>query len=90
MIVFQDLLNFVVLHQHQISFVYETCNKELGDWMKAQSTTWYSHFLMTKYNEDSRWIKHLRITQKFVKQLVNKLKPFMEEKNATYNCAISL
>jgi hypothetical protein len=40
-------------------------NKDLGDWVKVRSTTWYSQFHVTKYN-DSNWMEHFKVSRDFV------------------------
>jgi len=88
MIMFQDLLSFVVSHEYWMFFIYKTLwNKKFGNWVKTWSITWIFHFLMTQY-EDFRWIDHFRITCKFVEQLIAKIKHFVEKKIITYKCAI--
>jgi len=32
--------------------------KEVGDWVKAQNTIWYSNLFMIQY-ENQRWVEHL-------------------------------
>ncbi len=60
--------------------------KEFSNWVKVRFTTWYSHFLMTQYN-DSQWIEHFRIGRGFVIHLFSKLKHSME-KNIHYQCVV--
>ncbi len=80
MIMFQDLLSFVVSHGYWFFFIYKIFwNRKFGNWVKTWSITWIFHFLMTQY-EDFRWIDHSRITCKLVEQLIAKLKHFMEKK----------
>ncbi len=55
-------------------------SRELGDWVKVQSITWYSHFLMMQYN-NLRGIGHFRVSKNFVHHLTKKLKHFMERNN---------
>jgi hypothetical protein len=52
--------------------------EEVGDWIKAMNTTWYSIFLMAQYN--NKWVKHFCVTKKIVLQLKKKLIPLMEKK----------
>jgi hypothetical protein len=71
---FETMVNAMILHSYRISYVYELllCQK-LGDWGKARSTTWYSQFFMTQY-DDKRWIEHLQINIIFLRQLTKRLK----------------
>jgi hypothetical protein len=75
--IFQTLLNYVVLHEYQMSLVYDLMlTMELSDYVRIRSTTRFTHFLMMQYN-DFKWIEHFRIMRKFVRQLTKKLKPLM-------------
>lgn len=43
--------NLVVVHQYRLSCNFEILmSKKLGDWVKVQNITWYSNFLMIKYD----------------------------------------
>jgi hypothetical protein len=47
-IICHNFLSSIVLHHCQLSFIYKSLfDQELGDWVKARSTTWFSQFLMT-------------------------------------------
>jgi hypothetical protein len=48
--------------------------------IKVKSTTSYSHFLMTQYN-DERWIKHVHVNKNFMQCLTWNLRPMVEKKN---------
>jgi hypothetical protein len=47
---------------HHFKFFFKNFDllmmKEVGDWVKAQSTIWYSNLFMMQY-ENQRWIEHL-------------------------------
>jgi hypothetical protein len=64
-------------------------SKKLGDWVKAQNITWYSNFLMIKY-DNQRWVEHFHITHEIALQLTEKLRPLIEEKNTKYKVAIPI
>jgi hypothetical protein len=55
---FETMVNAMILHSYRISYVYELllC-QELGDWVKARSTSWYSQSLIIQY-DDKRRIEH--------------------------------
>lgn len=40
-------------------------------------------FLMMQY-DDFKWIEHFIVMRKFVRQLIEKLKPLMQKKDTTY------
>ncbi len=46
--------------------------KEVGDWVKAQSTIWYSNLFMIQY-ENHKWVEHLCI----IKEVFQKLRPLI-------------
>lgn len=87
-VTFQTMLNFLMLHQYKLISTFDLLfEKDLGDWVKARSTTWYSQFLMSQYS-DPRWIEHFRVSKEFVFQLTMKLKHFMEKKDMHYRCVV--
>ncbi len=81
------MLNSLMLHQHRSTSINLLFEMDLGDWVKARSTTWYFQFLMSQYN-DPRWIEHFRVSKEFVFQLTMKLKHLMEKKDMHYMCIV--
>ncbi len=61
---------------------------DLGDQVKARSTTWYSYFLMIQY-DNSRWIEHFKMIMDFVSHLTIKVKHLMQ-KDTKYRFAIPM
>ena len=59
----------------------------LGYWIKSRSTTCFSRFVLEVYNDD-RWSLFFRITEDFVLQLSNQLRPYVQKNNATCCLAI--
>lgn len=60
--VLKNIINALLLHSYKISCIsYLLLNQDVGDWVKARSTTWFSQFLMMQYN-DKRWIEHSRVS----------------------------
>jgi len=47
-------------------------SKEVGDWIKAMNTTWYSNFLMAQH-DNKRWVEHFCITKNIILPLMKKL-----------------
>jgi hypothetical protein len=86
--IFETMVNAIILHSYRISYVYELllC-QELGDWVKARSTTWYSQFLLTQY-EDKSWIEHFQVNRTFVRQLPKRLKWKMQKHDTNYKCIV--
>ncbi len=84
----QTMLNSLMLHQYKLISTFDLLfEKDLGDRVKARSTTWYSQFLMSQYS-DPRWIEHFKVSKEFVFQLTMKLKHLMEKKDMHYMCVV--
>jgi hypothetical protein len=82
------MLNSLMLHQYRLTSTFDLLfEKDLGYWVKARSTTWYSQFLMSQYN-NPRWIEHFKVSREFFFQLTMKLKHLMEKKDTHYRCVI--
>ena len=60
---------------------------DLGFWVKPQSTTWFSRFLMAEY-DDRRWLEMFRMTKASVFALVDLLAPHVRRKDTKYRVAI--
>ncbi len=70
--VFNALKNANILHQYWLICNFELLmSKEVGDWIKAVNTTWYSNFLMAQY-DNKRWVEHFCITKNIILQLTKK------------------
>ncbi len=88
--VFNALKNPNILHQYWLIYNFELLmSKEVGDWIKAMNTTWYSNFLMAQYN-NKRWVEHFCITKKIVLQLMKKLIALIEKKDTKYRATIPI
>ncbi len=62
---FQTMLNSLMLHQYILTSTFDLLfEKDLGNWVKTRSTTCYSQFLMSQYN-DPRWIEHFKVRKDF-------------------------
>ena len=61
---------------------------DLDFWMKPRSITWFSQFLLGKY--DDRWIHLFRITNSATFALVELLKPAVARQNTKYQLAIPM
>ena len=60
---------------------------ELGYWVKPRSTTWFSRFLLSEY-DDRRWIQMFRMTKHAVFALADLLAPHVYKKDTKYRLAI--
>lgn len=50
-VLFFQMMNVLIFNMYRLSYVYDLLlGQDLGDWVKARSTTWYVHFLMTQYD----------------------------------------
>jgi hypothetical protein len=62
-----------ILHHFWFSCDFDLLmTKEVNNWVKAQSTTWYSNFFMNQYN-NQWWVEHFHITKKVALQITKKL-----------------
>jgi hypothetical protein len=85
---FEVLRGAAIFHQYLITCNFELLmSKEVGDWVKARSTTWYSNFLMKQY-DNKRWVEHFQITKEIVLQLIEKFNPLIKKRDTTYINAI--
>ena len=60
---------------------------DLGFWVKLRSTTWFSRFLLSEY-DDSRWVQMFRFTKPAVFALADLLRPTIQKKDTKYKLAI--
>ena len=60
---------------------------DLGFWVKPRSTTWFSRFLLSEY-DDSRWVQMFRFTKPAVFALADLLRPTIQKKDIKYRLAI--
>jgi len=47
------ILTFISIYDYMMSCSLLTFGEELGHWVKSQSTTWFSNFLLIKYDNKS-------------------------------------
>jgi hypothetical protein len=66
----QILLTSVPLHDYKMSCCLLGLGDELGHWVKPQSTTWFNHFLLTKY-ENNRCIEHFWMSKDTLMDICN-------------------
>ena len=60
---------------------------DLGFWVKPRSTTWFSRFLLTEY-DNTRWVQMFRMTKPAVFALTDLLRPIVQRKDTKYRLAI--
>lgn len=62
-------------------------DEDLGFWVKPQSTTWFTRFLLQEYNND-RWLQMFRMTKRSVFNLAQVLAPAVKKKDTKYRATI--
>ena len=60
---------------------------DLGFWVKPRSTTWFSMFLLTEY-DNTRWVQMFWMTKPAVFALTDVLQPIVQRKDTKYRLAI--
>jgi hypothetical protein len=48
---YQMLLTFAIIYDYKISRNLLAIGEKQGYWVKLKSTTWFTHFLLIKYND---------------------------------------
>ncbi len=62
-----------ILHHFWFSCDFDLLmTKEVKNWVKARSKTWYSNFFMNQY-DNQWWVEHFHVTKKVVLQITKKL-----------------
>ena len=77
------------LHNYRLCTSFSFFDDDVGFWVKPQSTTWFSQFLLEQYYT-SRWISMFRMTKGSVFALVDLLRPNVERQNTKYHVAIAV
>ena len=65
------------LHHFWLTNVFSLFDADLGVWVKSKSTTWFSKYLLAKYNDDW-WIHLFCMTKSATFVFVNLLKPWVD------------
>ena len=77
----------VALHHFRVTNVLSLFDADLGFWVKPRSTTWFSQFLLGKYDDDW-WIHLFHMMKLATFALVELLKPTVDRQNKKYRLAI--
>ena len=75
------------LHNFRLCTSFNVFDADLGYWVKPRSTTWFSRFLLSEY-DDNRWIHMFRMTKPAVFALADLLRPSVQRKDTRYRLAI--
>lgn len=75
------------LHTYRFCTLNTYFDEDVGFWVKPRSTTWFSHFLLTQY-DNNRWVTMFRMTKPCVLELAELLRPHVEKQNTKYRIAI--
>jgi len=75
------LMNF------RLCTLFHLFEDDMGFWVKPRSTTWFSRFLISEY-DDTRWMHMFRMTKSSVFALVDVLRPHVQKKDTKYRLAI--
>jgi len=64
-----DAANIATLHLMRISTMLTTIDEDLRYWVKLRSTTWFTRFLLHKY-DDHYWVQMFRMSKRSVISLL--------------------
>jgi hypothetical protein len=81
-------LTTAALFDFRLSCSFFQRDLENSWWVKPRSTTSFTHFLYTEY-DDSRWIAHFRMSKQTVLNICECLDQLVGKKNTQYRIAVS-
>ena len=76
-----------VVENFRLCTSFNLFSDDLGYWVKLRSTTWFSHFLLSEY-DDRRWIQIFQMTKHAIFVLADLLAPHVQKKDTKYRLAI--
>lgn len=82
-----DTIISSILHDMFIQRAGSILDCDLGYWVLPRSTTWFSHFLLTEY-DDCRWVENFRMSKASIFSIANMLAPLIAKKDTKYRRAI--
>jgi hypothetical protein len=80
-------ISTAALYDYRLSCGLIYFNDDLRYWVKPRSTTWFSGFLMSLY-DDSRWIEQFEMEKEAVADLCSRLCPHIQKQDTKYRQAI--
>jgi len=66
----------ITLQEYKILFGLNVLFDDLGDWVNPKSTTWFSRFILTKFDENC-WVENFRMTKATLFGIVKKLRSLL-------------
>jgi hypothetical protein len=78
-----------VLQDFWLTHARTVLDNELGFWVLPRSTTWFSQFLLYKY-DDRRWVTNFRFTKDAMFQMTTLLALHCQKKDTKYQKAIPM
>jgi hypothetical protein len=82
-------LLFIALHEYRILFGLSVLFDDLGDWVKPKSTTWFSRFLLTKFDEN-HWVENFILIKATLFCIVEKLQFLLLKQDTQYTKTIPI
>ena len=79
----------VALQNFRLCTSFNVFDDDLGFWVKPHSTTWFSRFLLSEY-DDTRWVQMFRLTKPTVFALADLLRPSIRKKDTRYRLAVQV
>jgi len=64
------LFTIIVFHHLQLCNNLLVLSQDLRHWVKVKSTTWFSKFLLIKYDDD-RWVDNFKMTKATLFRITN-------------------
>ena len=86
-IFYVDMVTRVALHNFIICNVFSLLDNDLGFWVKPQSTTWFSRFLLVQYDNHC-WMKMFWMSKLAVFALADFLKPHLQKQDTKYRLVV--
>jgi hypothetical protein len=83
----QVAVSTAALYDYRLSYGLICFNDDLRYWVKPRSTTWFSDFFISLY-DDSRWIEQFRMDKEAVVDVCARLRPHIEKQDTKYRQAI--
>jgi hypothetical protein len=82
-----DCSAVVALHHVMMLSVFTIAGEDLGFWTRPRSTTWFSRFVVSEF-EDDRWVQCFRMTKMAVFSLAEMLRSKIQRRDTWYRLAI--
>jgi hypothetical protein len=80
-------ISMAALYDYRLSAGLICVDDELRYWVKPQSTTWFSQFLISLY-EDFHWIEFFKMDKATVADMCYRLRDYMQKRDTHYRLAV--